>query len=94
MLHPHKLQYATPTNKQEFKYMLYLYFALILVTILNLCSALKFRTYICVYTKSLPCVANVRAEQSYVHKNQCTQILNLLSPVYKTIENSLVGSYC
>ena len=34
--------------------MLYLHFALILVTILKLCSALKFRTSICVYTKLLP----------------------------------------
>ena len=34
--------------------MLHLHFALILVTILNLCSALKFHTYICVYTKSWP----------------------------------------
>ena len=54
MLHPHNLQYATPTYKQIFKYMLYLHFALILVTILKLCSALKFRTSICVYTKLLP----------------------------------------
>ena len=54
ILHPHNPQYTTPTNKQIFKYMLYLHFALILVTTLNLCSALKFRTYICVYTKSLP----------------------------------------
>ena len=54
MLHPHNLQYATPTNNHIFKYMLYLHFTLILVAILNLCSALKFRAYICVYTKSLP----------------------------------------
>ena len=42
MLHPHNLQYATPTNEQIFKYILYIHFALILVTILNLCSPLKF----------------------------------------------------
>ena len=34
--------------------MLYLHLALKLVTVLNLCSALYFRTYICVYAKSLP----------------------------------------
>ena len=34
--------------------MLYLHFALNLVSILNLCWALKFCTYICVYTQSLP----------------------------------------
>ena len=33
--------------------MLYLHFPLILVTILNLISALEFRTYICVHNKSL-----------------------------------------
>ena len=49
ILHPHNPQYTTPTNKQIFKYMLYLHFALILVTTLNLCSALKFRTYLCLY---------------------------------------------
>ena len=54
ILHPHSLQYVTPANKQILKYMLYLHFALILVTIFNLCSVFKFRTYICVYTKSLP----------------------------------------
>ena len=60
MLHPHNLQYATPTNKQIFKYMLYLHFALVLVTILNLCSKLKFRTDICVYTNSLPPRQNIQ----------------------------------
>ena len=53
ILHPHDVQYA-PTNKHIFKYILYLHFALILVTILNLCSALNFCTYVCGYTTSLP----------------------------------------
>ena len=35
ILHPHNLQYATATNKPISKYMLYSYFALILVTMLN-----------------------------------------------------------
>ena len=41
--------HTAPTNKQIFKYMSYLNFALILVTILNVYSALKFRTYICLH---------------------------------------------
>ena len=53
ILHPHHLQYVTPTNMQIFKWMLYLHFPLILVTILNLFSTLEFRTYICVHSKSL-----------------------------------------
>ena len=66
MLHSHNLQYATLTNKQIFKYMLYLDFALILVTMLNLCSVLKFRTYICVYTKLLSIYVHNMSQLLYV----------------------------
>ena len=70
-------KYATPTNKQIFKYMLYLHFALILVTILNLCSALKFRTYICVYTKSLPNFVLIFVSiPSRYQRNGCQSILS------------------
>ena len=46
--------------------MLYLHIALILVTILNLCSTLKFRTYNCVYTKSQRLSLDINISMKYV----------------------------
>ena len=40
----------------------YLHFGLKLVTVLNLCLALKFRTYTCVYTKSKPVIIDQNSE--------------------------------
>ena len=37
-------------------------------------------TVIVLYTRNFACI-NVRAKPFYVHENQCTQILNLWSPV-------------
>ena len=78
MPHPHNLQYATPTNQQIFKYIRYLYFALILATILDLCSALKFRTYICVYTKSLPSLQFVTINFTFSLLQVFTRVHNLM----------------
>ena len=49
------------------------------MTILNLCSALKFRTYICVYTKSLPHFS----WQKYKHqRNFCVNLLRKTKTQY------------
>ena len=48
------------------KFMLHLHFALILVTVLNLCSAHKVCIDICVYTKSLPNLCSALKFRTYI----------------------------
>ena len=92
MLHSHNLQCATLTNKQIFKYMLYLDFALILVTMLNLCSALKFRTYICVYTKLLSIYVHNTSQLLYVLS--ICQILKDSVTHFFNLQNRLILIIC